>query len=366
MKVAQVCPRYYPYLGGVETNVKKVSESLASKGIKLEVLTTDPTDKLPKEETNKNVLIRRFKSRAPMEAFYFSGELKSYLKKHFTDYDVIHAHSYHDFPALYAAQAKKVSIDTNLLVFTPHYHGKGRNLLTSLLHTFYKPVYGQKIFNQADIVICVSNYEKKLVEENFPRARNKILTIPNGVEMMGGIGEVPNFPTGSSKSYILYVGRVESYQRVDRLVRALGYLSRKDVSLVIVGNGPAKDNIVKLARDTRVQDRIEFCENLSEGDLDVMYRNASALVNLSKFEAYGLAVAEALARGTPCIVATSSALAEWVDNVNCFGVDDPSNPQLVARTIDGVIGKRASGVKLLSWDDVAQKLIDVYNRKLVP
>ena len=28
LQIAQVCPRYYPYIGGVETHVKKISEKL--------------------------------------------------------------------------------------------------------------------------------------------------------------------------------------------------------------------------------------------------------------------------------------------------------------------------------------------------
>jgi glycogen synthase len=47
MKILQVCPRYYPSIGGVETHVKNISERLAEKH-DISVLATDFSGKLPK------------------------------------------------------------------------------------------------------------------------------------------------------------------------------------------------------------------------------------------------------------------------------------------------------------------------------
>jgi 1,2-diacylglycerol 3-alpha-glucosyltransferase len=374
MKVAQVCFRYYPSLGGVQTHVKKLSESLARKGIEVEVLTTDPTKLLPEKETINNVPVRRFKSWAPMGDFHFSGDLASFLKAHYSDYDVVHAHSYNDFPALYAARAKVSNSEGRNgpppppFVFTPHYHGRGSNFITNVLHKFYKP-FGSKIFSRADIVVCVSKFEKEIVEHNFPNAMGKTLIIPNGVEYIAQNEENsdrqhPEVHLKLPDAYILYVGRIEPYKHVDRIVAALKYVSRNDISLILVGNGPSKDKILKQAHSLDINNRIAFYENLSDSDLAEIYQRAGVLVNLSDLEAFGLNVAEALSRGTPCVVAKSSALIEWVDGVNCLGVDDPGDPQLVARTIDSVLGRRASGVKkLLSWDEIAELLIQNYQEK---
>jgi glycosyltransferase involved in cell wall biosynthesis len=363
LKVAQVCFRYYPILAGVEVHVTKLSESLTRKGIKVDVLTTDPTGRLPKEEVINNVFVRRFKSWAPMESFFISGELKSYLERHFSDYDVVHAHSYNDLPALYAAKAKESTKSNTTFVFTTHYHGKGRNALTSFLHVLYKP-FGRTIFEQADDVVCVSKYEKNLVEQNFPIARGKTLVIPNGVDkpdmtylVKFDLGQLP-------AKYILYVGGIRSYKRVDRILKAMKFLSDKDTSLVIVGNGPAKKGIVQLARNLDLQDRLIFYENLNSEELDAVYRSAGVVVNLSELEAYGLVIAEALARGTPCVVSNSQALGEWADSVNCVALDDPDNPQSVARAIDSMLGKHVSGIKLQSWDDISQSLIKVYEQRM--
>jgi glycosyltransferase involved in cell wall biosynthesis len=365
MKIAQVSFLYYPSLGGVQTHVMKISESLARKGIDVEVLVTDPTRRLPEKDTVNKIPVRRFKSWAPMGDFYLSTELSSYLKKHFHDYDIVHAHSYNDLPAFHAAQAKATSIEVPF-VFTPHYHGRGSSFFTNILHKFYKPFFGNRIYERADLVVCVSKYEKDLVEYNFPSCRGKTSIIPNGVDF-GNMNSLQAFDFQKRQKipsdYILYVGRIEPYKHVERIVAALKYVSERNLSLVLVGKGPSKGKIVKEAHKIGVEDRLIFFENLSDEDLGAIYSNARVLVNLSELEAYGLTVAEALARGTPCVVAKASALAEWVDDQNCLGIENTNDPVLVAKTIESVIGKRASGVRLLSWDDVAQRLLDAYRQK---
>ena len=37
MKITQVCPRYHPYIGGIETHVREISERLVKRGFELEI-----------------------------------------------------------------------------------------------------------------------------------------------------------------------------------------------------------------------------------------------------------------------------------------------------------------------------------------
>ena len=97
MKILQVSPRYFPCYGGVEEHVKNISEGL-SKNHEVVVCTTDPSGRLEKEEVIKGVEVKRFKSFAPSDSYYFSGDLKKYLHDNCHEFDVVHAHSYHAFP----------------------------------------------------------------------------------------------------------------------------------------------------------------------------------------------------------------------------------------------------------------------------
>jgi len=350
MKILQVCPRYYPSIGGVEEHVRNISERLAKK-YDVSVFATDPCGKLPKQEVINGVKIRRFRSWAPGEAYYFSRGLQKHLTKNSESYDVMHAHSYHAFPALYAARAK----GRNKLFFTPHYHGAGHTFFRSLLHIPYK-FLGKDIFDKADKIICVSNCEKGLIVSHFEVSDEKIVVIPNGVNLEEFKGLEKKKKNSRA---ILYVSRLEKYKGIQSLIRALPKLGNYTI-LEIVGKGPYKKSLVKLARKLEIEDGVRFYQDLPRKELLQKYTNADALLLLSKYEAFGISVAEALASKTPCIVANTSALKDWIDGKNCFGVDYPIDIDKLAELIDKVIGKRIDEVKLSSWSEVTEKLVELY------
>lgn len=355
MKITQICPRYYPHIGGVETLVKEISERLAKRGCEIEVLTTDPSGSLPKEEEINGVRVRHFKSWAPSEAYYFSRTLKRYLAENSESYDVVHAHSYHAFPALYAAQTK----GKNKLIFTPHYHGMGHTFFRSLLHIPYEYV-AKKIFEKADRVICVSNFEKDLVLKKFRVDDRKIGVVPNGINLKEFEGLIKKRRVDHKT--ILYVGRLEKYKGVDYLIKALPKID-KDIRLEIVGKGPHKQVLLKLVnRLLGVTDRVRFYQDLSRDELLQKYVDADIFVLLSKYEAFGICVAEALASETPCIVANTSALREWVDGKNCFGIEYPINVDELTHMISKVMRKRVtpSTLRLPTWDESVEKLTKLY------
>jgi len=351
VKIAQVCPRYHPHIGGVETHVREISERMAKRGFEVEVLTTDPSKKLRKEDIVNDVRVMRFETWAPNEAYYLSRKLKEYLKTNSVDYNVVHAHSYHAFPALYAAQAKS----GNQLVFSPHFHGEGHTFFRNLLHIPYR-FLGKTIFRKADKIVCVSNFERSLITDHFKIGEEKIAVIPNGVNLKEFTGL-----ERERKDYraILYVGRLEKYKGAHYLVKALPELDN-DIILEIVGKGPYKKELIKLVSRLNVERRVRFFQDLSRKELLQKYVDADLFVLLSKHEAYGICVAEALACGTPCVVADTSALVEWIDNENCFGINDPSDVNELVNLVNNVIGKNAKGLRLPDWNEVAEKLVRLY------
>lgn len=351
MKILQVCQRYYPYIGGLETHVKEISERLSQRGFEIEILTTDPFGKLPSEDTINGLRVKRFKSWAPSEAYYISMDLKKYLKKNADKYDVVHAHGYHAFPALYAAQTKR----QNKLVFTPHYHGKGHTFLRNLLHVPYKLI-AKKLFYKADKIVCVSNYERNLILRNFKIKGEKVSVIPNGISRE----EFKNLKKEEKNGrVILCVARLEKYKGIDFLIKVLPKLEN-DIRLEIVGKGPEGNSLKTLVNSLRLSDRVTFYSDLSRKELLQKYANADLFALLSRYEAYGISVAEALCAGTPCVVANTSALSEWVDNKNCFGIDYPINVDKLANLIHDVIGKKVENIRIPDWDEVAEKLVHLY------
>ncbi|MEM3550312.1 MAG: glycosyltransferase family 4 protein [Candidatus Bathyarchaeia archaeon] len=350
-----MCPRYYPHFGGVEENVRRISETLACKH-DVTVLTTDPAGNLPKVEYINDVRVLRFKGWAPNEACSFSRGLRNYIMERSGCFDVVHAHSYHAFPALYTALAKA----KKRMVFSPHYHGTGHTFIRKMFHIPYRVLLGKKIFMKADKVICVSNFEESLVLKHFKVERAKVIVIPNGLNFEEFRSLEKNRESNPSHRKILYVGRLEKYKGVQYLVKALAKLDN-DIILEVVGKGPYKKSLVRLAKRLRVDSRIRFFQDLPRHRLLHKYAEADLFALLSRYEAYGISLAEALASRTPCIVANTSALREFVDNKNCFGVDYPVDIDMLAELTLKIIGKDVNGLKFPSWMEVAEKTFEVYS-----
>jgi len=334
--------------------VKNIAEKLA-RNFDVTVCATDPLGGLPKEEEIDGVKVKRFKSWAPNNSYFFSRQLRKYLAENSGNYDIVDAHSYHDLPAFYAAQAK----NRNKLVFTPHYHGVGHTFFRNLLHVPYE-LFSKKIFEKADKIVCVSNYEKKLIIDHFKIEGKKAIVIPNGVnlEEFKGLGK-----TKKDYKAILYVGRLEKYKGVEYLVRVLPKLD-KDKTLEVVGKGAHKKSLVKLAKNMGVESRVRFYQDLSRGELLKKFKDADVFVSLSEYEAFGISIAEAIASKTPCIVANKSALKEWIDGKNCFGIGYPIDLEELASLIGSVIGKRAGTSKLLDWNEVTKRIVNLYRALL--
>lgn len=393
MKIAQICPRYSPDIGGVETHVKEISERLVKAGHNVEVITTDPTEKLNKKDTINGVKVIRFRSFAPGSAYYFSPQIYFYFRKH--NFDVIHAHSYHALPALFAALGK----NKKRFVFTPHYHRSGHTAFRNLLHKPYR-LFGKMIFCRADSVICVSEYEKKLVEYDF-KVAGKTVKIPNGINLAefeymrsrqkgdsskgktgkkitgqeriggehAGKGEAdkgePEAKSGKEK-ILLYVGRLEEYKGVQYIIQSLPDL--QDFRLKIVGKGPYEVELYSMAKNLGVEERVEWLKDLSRKELLECYADADVFLMLSSHEAYGITVAEALASGTPCVVAKGNALEEFIDGIRCLGAKNPIKKEDVITLICQLKNMKQNNkfiidkLNIFDWDYITKRIEDAYNK----
>lgn len=345
MRILQVCPKYYPAIGGVEEYVKNISERLA-KEHELTVFACDPS--LPKEEKINGVLVRRFTCFSPADAYHISSKMAWELRK--CAFDIVHGHNYHALPLYFSRSAASKKFIVN-----PYYHGAGHTLARNFYIRLYKQ-FGKRILSSADKIIAISNYEKELLLRDFAVKEDKISIIPPGIDLP----LFDNLATVSKESKgILSVGRLEEYKGAQHIIQALPLLN-KDFHLEIVGKGPYKANLLALIDKLGLNNRARFYQDLPRQELLKMYAKAGVFILLSQHESFSIVVAEALAAKTPCIVANTSALSEWIDNKNCFGIDYPVNDNKLADLITKVIGKEVGDVKLWDWDEVAQQIDRLY------
>jgi len=347
MKILQVCHQYPPAMGGVAVHVRNISERLAREH-DVTVFTANYLGMLPKDEEKNGVLIRRFRSFSPGNAYFFSFEMLRELRR--SRFDIVHGHNYHAFPLLLSKYAKKEKF-----IVSPHYHRHGTTAFRDMLIRLYKP-FGRTIFQDADRVVAASNYEKNLLIEDFEIDRDRVAVIPSGVNLEDFRGlqkEARDHRT------ILCVARLERFKGVQYAIQALPLLD-ESIRLEIVGDGQYKRKLVRLATELGVAQRIDFYQHLYGRELLDRYASADVFVLLSEHESFSIVVAEALAAKVPCIVASTSALGEWVDNETCFGIDYPIKSRQLAELISKVIGKKVEDVQLWNWEEVVGKMVRIY------
>jgi glycosyltransferase involved in cell wall biosynthesis len=159
----------------------------------------------------------------------------------------------------------------------------------------------------------------------------------------------------------------------DVLVSALAGLADLPWRLTVAGaldrDPPTAAALAGAIEKAGLSERVSLVGVLSETELSNLYARADMLVSPSLFEGYGMALAEALARGLPLVASTGGAAGQTVPDAAGLKVppgDVPSLRDALASMIaDPDLRRRcadaswAAGQTLPRWRDTAAKVAAV-------
>lgn len=150
--------------------------------------------------------------------------------------------------------------------------------------------------------------------------------------------------TGARDVQLLCVATVVPRKGHDILVRALATIARASWHLTCVGGLDRDDAWVALVRAAvaaaRLEDHITFMGELDAAPLDAQYDAADVFVLPTWYEGYGMAVAEALARGLPVVGTATGAIAELV-GPDAGILVPPGDAAALANALGRVVGSAA-------------------------
>lgn len=102
---------------------------------------------------------------------------------------------------------------------------------------------------------------------------------------------------------LLNLGRLGTEKNLDELLHffAKAITTREDVTLLIVGDGPAREQLQRLSSKLKILDRVIFTGMVSPDEVQNYYQLGDVFVSASTSETQGLTYIEAAANGLPLL-----------------------------------------------------------------
>ena len=248
------------------------------------------------------------------------------------------------------------------------------------LKTRFFPVYRalmHEIARRADAVATGSESAKRDIVRLLGVPEERIAVAPDGVDARYAPGGEKPSARGAPPT-VLYVGRRDPYKNLPGLVAAFARLVRDGgvaARLRVVGPPDARyPEAEEAARRLGVAEHVEWTGYLDDAGLLRAYQDADVLALLSKYEGFGLPVAEAMACGTPVVCSNAASLPEVAGAAaRLVAPDDVAG---AAAALQDVLTNPAEAARLraagleqarkFSWRAAAESMLRLYGGEGAP
>ena len=310
LSVVHVGKYYPPYRGGMETHLQGLSDELNGM-VDLKVIVAN-VGRRTVEEVVEGVAVTRVGKLFDFKSAPICLDLVRKIRA--VKADIIHIH----WPNPTAVLAYLASGHQGRLVITYHSDIVRQKTLAAA----FTPILRYALSKAAAIIVSSPNYIES--SEILSEHRSKCRVIPFGVSVehfnQYDQKKVRRIRERYGPRIVLSVGRMVYYKGFEHLVRAMTLVN---AHLLIIGQGPLREHLRKLALELKVSDRVTF---LSEVDDVRPYYHASDVFVLSsvmRSEAFGIVQLEAMACGKPVI---NTQLDSGVTFVSPHGVSGLTVP----------------------------------------
>lgn len=292
---------YPPEIGGVEVVTKVVADTLSEKGHKVVVLTFNRENKFVEEKIG-NVDVLRLPSIFVKNSIRISPVYGKIFRELVGTAEKVIFNFPSGFPELFAKLYEKIPV--RKICF---YHADV--VRYGAVGWLYNKFLVQRFLRGMDVIIASSPNIVK-TSKFLKRYEDKVKVIPLFVDVSHFYPRDPQIvrekliPLFGKKprKIVMYVGRLSKYKGLEYLINAMSFLDEK-YGLVLIGEGPMKEKLLSVVRRSKLEDRVLFLKHVPYEELPYYYSAADVFVlpSISRAEAFGLVVLEAMACGTPVI-----------------------------------------------------------------
>lgn len=333
MRILHISKYYYPYIGGVENICKYLVEGCSSSEIAVVCFNEDNKNVVDEVEGHK---VYRVATQLVIARQALSFSYRKVLKRAIREFqpDIIQFHWANPFPA--AILLSVIPKNVKLMVF---WHMD--IIKQKYIYPLIKPIE-QKLLKRADL-ITVTSPQYKDYSLPLQKFKNKIRIVPNAIdetklalvaedeECIKAIKETYN-----NRKIVFFVGRHIQYKGLQYLLQAEKFV-KSDCVFVIAGNGPLTEELKK----STISERVYFVGRLTDDELRRYHYAASvfAFPSITKNEAFGVALAEAMYCYTPAVTFTiEGSGVNWVSLNGETGIEVPNGDVIAyASAIDTLL-----------------------------
>jgi glycosyltransferase involved in cell wall biosynthesis len=164
---------------------------------------------------------------------------------------------------------------------------------------------------QYNLVWATSPFQQQALAKTYGVRPEAIHALPNLVRVPA---QVKASARTAGELRALLVARLVPTKGIETAIRALQALPDRPWRLRIVGEGEPKyeTSLRNLARDLRVQPRVDFVGAISPAKLSDEYEAADVLLLPSWYEAFGIVLVQAMAAGVPCVASNVGGIPSVV------------------------------------------------------
>jgi glycosyltransferase involved in cell wall biosynthesis len=217
-------------------------------------------------------------------------------------------------------------------------------------------------------LIAVSQRTADEVRHHYGPLAVPVTVIPNAVDATRFAPRPEPRPARAAPPPVLLFVGAYARKGLDTAIRALARLRTPDVLLVAVGDGP-RGPYRRLAQNLGVAARVRLEPRTP--NVEAFFAEADAFVFPTRYEPFGMVIAEAMASGLPVVTSAAAGAAELVrDGESGLIVPNAEDAGAFAAALDQVLadgarraamGRAARDAVLgLTWDMVAERTLAVY------
>jgi glycosyltransferase involved in cell wall biosynthesis len=353
MKILQIVSFYPPKIGGMEKIVKEIMENMTLKNFQIDVLTSsiNQNNQISKKNINVKKTIMINKVPISFKAIFFL--LKNYYHIFQIHLGVIF------FPDLgfIIAKIKKIPIISHVHIDIQSY-----SILGKIFFYFYNKFWLKYVLEHSDAVIFPSkSFEDFFINKYKINIISEIIPVGFYYDKFKcqKIDEEDN-------PVIIFVGRLKEQKNVDVFIKGINLFMKiynNNFESYVIGEGPQKESLNKLAAKLKIKNYIKFLGKISEKKLIDIYKKASFLILPSKIESAGIVLLEALASSTIVISSNVPGINSIIKNDFNGILIDKITPKKISDNLLRIISNKEKQEYLIKNGQKTAKKYDWNNIK---